>query len=308
MKYFFRMLMLLGSAVLLAVSSNAQTGKQNRSPVINHQPATVAVQGQPITVLAKVTDDSTLVKSVTLFYSLSKDAAPFRSPMKSTGGGMYYGSIPSSIMANADSVLYYIEALDNLDATTETPWYTVALKSSAPEQAAQRAPAPSVAPAKTQRSGSNWAGAALIGGGAAVVLGGAFLLSEKNSDSSSDNGDGGNGGVQTGVYTGTVDERFTSSAGSSNTAHAMTITIDENGVVRSDTIRSGSSFSAQLNDNSFTWIADLSSGTGSNAITGQIQYEGTVAGTEIVGNISGSVVENPTTTGYYSGTFQAQKQ
>ena len=63
--------------------------------------------------LAIVADDSGLVKLVTLFYSPSKDAAPFRSPMKSSGTSLYYGTIPAGVISGASNISYYIEALDD---------------------------------------------------------------------------------------------------------------------------------------------------------------------------------------------------
>ena len=95
----------------------------------------MAVRGQPITILANVTDDSGLVKSVTLFYSPSKDAAPFRSPMKSSGTSLYYGTIPAGVISSASSISYYIEALDYVDAAQETAWHAIQIKDpSAPEK------------------------------------------------------------------------------------------------------------------------------------------------------------------------------
>ena len=139
MRYFPRLAVAVIFCANLAVCAFAED--QNRPPMIKHEPVTVAVRGQPITILANVTDDSGLVKSATLFYSASKDAAPFRSPMKSSGTSLYYGTIPAGVISSVNSISYYIEALDYVDATQETAWHTIAIKdATAPVKTAEPRP------------------------------------------------------------------------------------------------------------------------------------------------------------------------
>ena len=71
-----KILLLLTSVVLLATST-LHARAEERPPMIKHQAVTVAVQGQPIAVRATVTDDVD-VKTVTLNYTTSRDAAPAR--------------------------------------------------------------------------------------------------------------------------------------------------------------------------------------------------------------------------------------
>ena len=59
-------IMLVG-LIVAAASCFAQDEERNDRPAISHDPVKVAIRGQPVTVLARVTDDSGLVKSVTLF-------------------------------------------------------------------------------------------------------------------------------------------------------------------------------------------------------------------------------------------------
>jgi len=77
MRCLFWLLVFLFSA-WPAVAGSAED--QNRPPTIKHEPVTVAVRGQPITILANVTDDSGLVKSVTLFYSPPRMPRRFARP------------------------------------------------------------------------------------------------------------------------------------------------------------------------------------------------------------------------------------
>src|ERR1039457_1533645 len=98
-------------------------------PRIAHEPVGVALRGQPITILAQISAAAP-IKSVTLHYTLSRDASPFKLTMQSTGPAMFLGTIPAGLLGNADKVSYYIEATDDRDASTETPWYAVAIKDS----------------------------------------------------------------------------------------------------------------------------------------------------------------------------------
>lgn len=296
--------LILGCGVVFALSAMAATAQEpaNQPPVIRHQPVTVAVRGQPVTVLAHVTDDSGLVKSVTLFYSLSKDAAPFRVPMKSSGTSLYLGTIPAAVVSGADRMSYYIEAMDQVEAAQETPWQSVAIKdASAREKTAEpkQAVAP-VSPPAQEKEGANLLGMGIIAGGAAAVLGGAVLMAN-SGDGDSDGGDG--DGVQAGTYSGTVTECETISGGSPHcTSHAMSIVIDDQGAVASSSLRTGDTLQGTLRGNDFTLIAELD-GSGTNG-TGEVVYSGTVVDQRILGSITGSR-QTVSETASYSGTFSA---
>lgn len=279
----------------------------NRRPIIAHDAITTAVRGQAVTVLARVTDDSEQVKSVTLFYSVSKDAAPFRAVMKSSGTAMYYGTIPVEVLESAKSVSYYIEAMDHLEATQETPWYTIAIRDAkavpppAPAAVAPRVSAPAPAP-EPKRSNSSLTTAAIIGGGAAAIVGGALLL--RKSDDGGDSGGGGGGdGVQAGDYDGNVTECFTLEGGTPTCSlRSMSILIGTDGVVSSSTLREGVVMDGLLKGKTFSLAAPLDPLTGS---TGQVTYAGTVVEDRIIGEVSGDAV-TPDGPGTYSGSFSAQ--
>jgi hypothetical protein len=304
--------------VCLVASAVPAQEKKDLPPVIKHQPVTAAVRDQPVTVLATVTDDSGNVKSVTLFYSLSKDAAPFRAMMKSSGTATYYGTIPASMVGGADTLSYYIEALDFADNTQETPWYTIRIKSpGAPAKAAPAATTPAaqtvpggaaapVAPSQPapDRDRSSLLGMGIIAGGAAAVLGGALLMSKSDSggsDSSSSTDT--NSGVQAGAYIGSVTECVTyPGQAPACSSHAMTVDVRADGIVRSETLREGTLMEAPLNGKDFTLVAPLV-GTGTNQ-AGSVMYSGTVINRRIVGSISGNAT-SASGNGVFSGTFSA---
>lgn len=283
-----------------AVAQNVE----NQAPVIRHEPVRVAARGQPITVLATVTDDSGSVRSVTLFYSLSQDAAPFRTAMKSSGADLFYGTIPANMISGAASISYYIEAMDHVDAASETSWHTVDIKAPA-EGAAPSAkkgtPAPVVPAPETSKpeKKSNILGISLIAGTAAAVAGVALWAANEDKDDDSDSsGDG----VTAGDYSGSVTECFTLTGGTPTcSSHSMSISIGSDGEVSSSNLKEGYSLSTTLSGSSFTLVADL---TGSS--TGQVYYSGTVKSSSISGTITGSA-DTPEGAGTYSGTFSASK-
>jgi hypothetical protein len=297
----------------------ALAGPANQPPQISHDPVAAAVRGQPVTILAKVTDDAGAVKSVTLFYSPTQDAAPFRSVMTSSGAGIYYGTIPASMVTDADGISYYIEAADYVDATRETPWYAIRItdaKAPAPPvEPAQRpaqvqpaAPVPLVQPTAPasrppEKDRSSLVGVGVIAGGAAAVLGGAFLLSQDD-----DGGGAGDGGTEpdaslAGTYDGNSTECFTPDGGSpSCETRAISIVIAEDGVVRSDDIYEGDAVQGTLSGNDFNLVAEVS-----GASTGEVVYSGSVVDDRIVGSIAGSA-ETPAGPGIYSGTFTAVRR
>lgn len=271
---------------------------RNARPVIEHDPVKVAVRGQPLTVLARVTDDSGEVKSVALYYSVSRDAAPFCVPMKGSGPNTYYGTIPPEHFEEADTLFYYVEATDAMDASQETPWYSVAIRSAAGDSSS--APVGAQAPSREDEGTVRWGTVGLIAGGAAAVVGGAFFLSgggRGDGDSSS--------GIQPGDYDGTVTECFTPAGGSTDcSSHALTIQIKDDGSVWSSSMRHGYVLHAVLRGNRFTFRVPLDDPT--NGV-GQVVYGGTVANDTIVGTISGEAA-TPMGSGQYSGAFTATRR
>ena len=288
---------------------------------IVHDAVPFAVRGQPLTLKAKVTG-AVEPESVTLYYALFRDAAPFRVPMKSTGLGYYVGTIESSVVAGVDSFSYYLEAQDKNGAITETPWHEVPLRKAEtkpaaatggmpmPSPAGPAAPAPIIAtPAErtvAKESDGNWKTPALIAGGAAVVLGGAYAISQSDSGGSNDDNNGGGGGDEDpvdpqGTYAGSVTTCLTSTGGVTTCdSGAMSIVVDANKVVFSETIRPGQQLTGNLSGSGFTLVS-TSSGGGTNST---IQYEGNVVGNKILGSVSGSSSDG----GTYSGSFSATKQ
>ncbi|MCS6770588.1 MAG: hypothetical protein NZ740_01010 [Kiritimatiellae bacterium] len=271
---------------------------------LTHEPVPFAVRGQPLTLRAKV-EGGREPHTVTLYYQLFKDAAPFRVAMKSSGLGYFVGAIEANLLTGVESVSYYIEAQDADGQVAETEWYTVKIREPRPsDRTASIVPPPAPAPAgpapeipvsEADKSPS-WRTPALIAGGAAVVLGGAYLISR-----SGDDGDGG-GDPSTnapGSYAGTVVLCSTPpSAPTTCQTDPYSLLIDSRNVVFSDTIRPGQSLTSPLVNNRFTFTANVPGGS--------IVYNGTWANGTIVGQISGSATSAAGTV-VYSGTFSANK-
>lgn len=195
-------------------------------PVVQHSPVPTAEQGHPFGLRAAVRDATARIESVTLFYSSSRSATPFRAPMTSSGAGLWYGSVPGHLVGPGTELYYYIQAENADGETADTPWYTVRVvpPSDTPSAAAipsasavaNRAQASAVPPAaadarrvQDQRAGSAaaqaakdrsdnskkyWITAGVIAGGA-VAVGGAIALSDSSS------GGGGGSGSSSGTVT-----------------------------------------------------------------------------------------------------------
>ena len=290
---------------LVAGSVPAQTGTPNKSPQIAHAPVTTAVRGQGITLKAKVTDDHGHIESVTLYYTLSKDAAPFDVVMKSVGLDLYLGTIEAGVLAGINSLTYYIEAQDELGATTETPWQLIEVRD--PKKGADAGtPVAKIAPS-TEEESATWpyvvGGVVLIGGGAALLASG---------------GGGGGGGSDSGTSTNPPSLAAAGTYGGSVTtcatpgdgiptceSHGMSIVIDSAGKVFSDSLREGDSMKGTLNGSDFTLTSEVNESD--TQLTGQIVYNGTVLGdNRIVGSIGGSS-SGPSNSVTYSGSFSASK-
>ena len=264
-----------------------------RVPTIKHEPVAAAVRGQPISIRAVVQDDSGLCQ-VTLFYTPSRDAAPFKTPMQPVGAGSYVGSIPAAVVSGRE-VFYYIEAVDEEANVAETPWYSIRLETAADAS-------PGEDETKGARPTSKWVKPAFYAGGAAALVGGvAWLLSDSGD---SDSGDGwGTTNVGTYAGTATVVLEMPGTAPRS-TSRAMSITIVSSGIVSSDTIHPGQHLESRLNGNNFVLIASVNE----TNLTGQIRYSGTVVDDRIVGGVDGTARNSAGTEGAYSGTFYAARQ
>lgn len=287
-----------------------QAAKPNAPPDIFHEPVTKAIKGQALTMKAKVVDDKGQIGSVTLYYTLSRDAAPFKVQLKPAGLDYYVGTIDAGVLSGVSSLSYYIEAQDSWGATKETPWYVVAFREPTGADAAAgggtaKIPAPNEK--KDEKGGGVPLG--LIAGGAVAVIGGAILIA--NGGGGGGGGDGGSDpedpAQKQGNYVGSVTTCLTESgAQPSCESHACTITIDSSGKVLSANLREGQALTDTLSGNEFTLVAsadDPITGT-----TGEIFYNGNVVNnSKIVGSISGSR-SSTNSSGTYSGSFSATKQ
>ncbi|MFZ4780218.1 MAG: hypothetical protein ACOYM3_33095, partial [Terrimicrobiaceae bacterium] len=170
-----RLPLVLVACAAVMVSILQQAGAENQPPAIQHTPTTVALRGQSMQIKATVTDDSA-VKSVTLLYSTSKDVAPFRLEMQSTGQNIFICTVPDTLLEFASTLTYYIEALDNTDQTSETRWFNVSIQSPASRSKTSSTPVaakPSVSTAAPAGDDATfWKRTALIGG-RVVLAGGA---------------------------------------------------------------------------------------------------------------------------------------
>ncbi len=154
-------------ALLLAVGLWTAGWAQAEGLSIAHNAVPFAVRGQPLTLKAKVTG-AVEPESVTLYYALFRDAAPFRVPMKSTGLGYYVGTIEASVVAGVDSFSYYLEAQDKNGSITETPWHEVPLRKAETKPAAATGGMPMPSPAGPGGPGAHHRDPRRAGGGNGV--------------------------------------------------------------------------------------------------------------------------------------------
>lgn len=185
---------LYAAAFILAGTAAPRAHGQAQGPTIAHEPITVAARGQAMSILARVRAGNAAIKTVTLYYTPSRDSSPIAQPMTPTGGEVYVGTIPTTHLATAPSVHYYIEAVDMRDEWAETPWSEVRIRDPrAPEgpAAGQRPPTiparpveGSQPPTRERRlsTGQMIAGGALAAGAAVAII------------AATDGGGGGGGG------------------------------------------------------------------------------------------------------------------
>jgi hypothetical protein len=293
-----RLVVVLYAVVLAAANAAAQHKAAHSPPVIKHEPVSVGLRDQPITIRAQVAAGSGSVKAVTLYYAASKDAAPYKVAMHDSGAGSYIGSIPAGLLSGVGKLSYYIEAVDEQDTAAETPWYTVTV------QAQGAAVSPSIpggasAPAEKQ---SSWVKPALIAGGAAALIGGGLLIANSGGGSSG----GGGSTTNVGTYAGSVTVTF-ELAGSVPTtdAHAITISVVSSGVVSTDNLQAGQHLEGKISGSGdFVLEADVRD----NGLTGRIRYVGHLFGTRITGYVDGTATSTSGASGTYSGSFSALRQ
>ncbi|MCO5062574.1 MAG: hypothetical protein M9963_11385 [Kiritimatiellae bacterium] len=283
---------------------------------IAHDPVPFAVRGQPLTLKAKV-EGPAAPQSVTLYYALFRDAAPFRVAMKGSGLGYYVGAIEANLLSGVNSVSYYIEAQDKDGSISETPWYEVKFREprpsdrptptvTAPPTPAPAGPAPVIPVPKGRASEeSGWKTPVVVAGAAAVVLGGAYAISQSGGGGGGGGDDGNDGGNSAtnvaGTYVGSV-TRCTTPPGVAATceAHAFSLLIDVRGNVFSETLHPGKQLVGQLDGNRFLLTTTLANG-------GTIAYDGRVANNSVAGKVLGSAVL-PAGEEVYSGAFTADKE
>lgn len=288
---------------LLVAPLPAVAAQANAAPEISHDPVTKAVKGQALTMKAKVTDDQKAVSSVTLFYTLSKDAAPFKVPLKPAGLDYYIGTIDAGVLSGVATMSYYIEAQDNWGATRETPWYVVTFRDPLPGDAVSAGSSNKVA---APEESSDHIPLGLIVGGAAAVIGGAFLIAKSDSGGGGDEPKPDDPSAKQGTYAGTVTTCVTASGQPpSCESHPFGITIDAKGKVLSTDIRQGQTLVSTLHGSDFTLTGSADDGAGKS---GEIYYNGSVINnSKIVGSITGSE-QGTNVTGSFSGSFSATKQ
>lgn len=288
-------LMLLTACAVGTVFA-ARADAAQRGPAIRHDPVRVGVRGQSIAIRASVTDSVSNVKSVYLYYTVSRDASPYRLTMLSTGADGYLVTIPGALLGNAEQLSYYIEAMADGDRSAETPWYKVDLR--APQGGEEAA---SAAPAEKR---SSWVKPTLYAGGAALLIGGAALAA--GGGGGGGGGDSGDGGGTTvtnaGSYAGTVTTCFQLPSSTPDCSeNAMRILVTSDGVVNSDTLREGHYVEGRLTGQDFLIVSAVNE----TNRTGEIRYKGTILNDRIAGLISGTARTTNGVDGVYSGTFTA---
>ena len=180
---------------------------QTRGPTITHEPITVAARGQAISILARVRTGSAPIKTVTLYYTPSRDSSPIAQPMTPTGGEVYVGTIPTTYITSSPSVHYYLEAVDMQDEWAETQWTQVQIRDArTPEgpTAVDRSPTATPSGVATPVAGSRarsgdgggLSTGAMIGGGVLAAGAAVAIIAAAGSG-----GGGGGGGTTDGGTT-----------------------------------------------------------------------------------------------------------
>ncbi len=286
-------------AIMVCLASMIQAYaamNSNGALVIKHQPVTVALQGQSMAMRATVTGNAG-VKSVTLWYSTSKDIAPFKLQMQGAGAGLYVATIPVNLISRASQVSYYIEALDADGQTAETQWYVVNIRSPQPGAKLDNAP--------QKEEESFWTKPAVIGGGILLLGGATAAILANSSKSQSTSSSTAPDPADVGTYVGsvTISQQISGQTPAYST-QGTTITIASDGTVASDTLFAGQHLQGSLSASQFTLTATVNQ----TNLTGQIQFVGSVSGGRITGSVGGTAQTPTGTNSVYYGTFYAVKQ
>ena len=290
----------------LSLAGRNVAGAGAARPVITHTPAPIALQGQSIAVKATVTATRE-IKSVVLHYSTSRDVAPFKLEMQSTGQGVYVCGIPANLLTRAREVTYYIEATDQADVATESPWYTISIQS--PQAGSGKPPAVTTGSGPeagaTEESESWWTTPKIVTAGVLAAGGAAALLvasqSSKGGGGSSDSGAAEFAGTYVGSVSSTLEMQGQSPAAST---HGCTILIEADGLVSSSDLHTGQTLLGRLSNATFSLAAIIAE----TNRDGRVTYAGNVAGSRISGSVGGTVHQASGTNGTYYGTFYGLKQ
>jgi hypothetical protein len=235
------------------------------------------------------------LKSVKLFYSISRDAAPFEVPMTESSPGSFIGAVPENILSGVSQFTYYIAAENSVGAVSETRWNTVAIR------VPKAGEIPPAGDGKSPGARPKWVVPSLIAGGVALAAGGAIIASNSGG------GDGG-GSVDpkdvAGTYIGECSLRTKPPDGDTTLdSQLCTIKIAPDGTVTSRDLYPGVAMTGKLTGDSFVLVATVNSGS----LTGEIRYVGTVVDTRIVGSIQGTASSADGVT-VYDGIFNAVYQ
>ncbi len=115
-------------AGLLAGCSTPSPPVPNLPPVIKHYPIVNGFRGQPIPIIARVTDDTGKVRKVMLFYSMARQAQPLEAKMKKVGRDQYMALIPAEFFMYSMKVWYGIAAVDSFGERADYPWQQISIK------------------------------------------------------------------------------------------------------------------------------------------------------------------------------------
>lgn len=302
-----RFIYLLAAALITSFTLQTASAATAASDLkIKHRPIKWGVKGQPLTLKARVAGGVGGINKVTLYYALFRDAAPFRVNMTSSGIGLYVGTIEAGLLSGVDTISYYVEAEDKEGTIEETPWYDVTFKDADPSQKSRTVVSPTGNRSAAADDESSSATIGLIAGGAAAIAVGAYVISDSDSGGSSSGDGSGDPANNTGTYEGSATTCVTIPPDDTTCSFSsISIIIDPNGKVFSDTLLPGQELVGNINDNSFSLEGDVS-GTG-DGVTGTIIFSGSVIGGEaIIGTINGNIMTNGTP-GFYSGDFNASK-
>ncbi len=110
MRINFPVIYRIAAFLLGATLAASAQGVRVPAPKISHQPIKVATPGKPINIVVTAGSKQSPAKEVNLYFTPSRDTAPNKVRMRSTGVGAYYGSIPNRFTRGNKALYYYIDA------------------------------------------------------------------------------------------------------------------------------------------------------------------------------------------------------